>query len=40
MQFPLKQGQTYFNNSTLGPLPDYTMSRMIEDMRENAIHAA
>ena len=36
MQFPLKQGQTYFNNATLGPLPDYTMSRMIEDMRENA----
>ena len=40
MQFPLKQGQAYFNNATLGPLPDYTMSRMIEDMRENAIHAA
>ena len=40
MQFPLKQGQTYFNNATLGPLPDYTMSRMMEDMRENAIHAA
>jgi len=40
MQFPLKQGQTYFNNGTLGPMPDYTISRMMEDMRENAIHAA
>ena len=40
MQFPLKKGQTYFNNATLGPMPDYTISRMIDDMRENAIHAA
>lgn len=40
MQFPLKQGQTYFNNATIGPMPDYTISRMIDDMRENAIHAA
>ncbi|MBA7526379.1 hypothetical protein ES705_18541 [subsurface metagenome] len=40
MQFPLKQGQTYFNNATIGPLPDYTISRMIDNMRENAIHAA
>jgi len=40
LQFSLKEGQTYFNNATIGPLPDYTISRMIDDMRENAIHAA
>ncbi len=40
MQFPLKQGQAYFNNATLGPMPDYTISRMIDNLRENAIHAA
>ncbi len=40
MQFPLKPGQTYFNNATLGPMPDYTISRMIDNMRDNAIHAA
>ena len=40
MQFPLKQGQTYFNNATLGPMPDYTISRMIDNLRENSIHAA
>ena len=40
MQFPLKQGQTYFNNATLGPMPDYTISRMMENLTENSIHAA
>ncbi len=40
MQFPLKQGQSYFNNATLGPMPDYTISRMMEDITENSIHAA
>jgi len=40
MQFSLKQGQTYFNNGTIGPVPDYTIIRMIDNIRENAIHAA
>jgi isopenicillin-N epimerase len=40
MQFSLKEGQTYFNNGTMGPVPDYTLNKVIEDMRYNAIHAA
>ncbi len=39
-QFSLKKGQTYFNNGTMGPVPDYTLNRMIDDMRNNAIHGA
>lgn len=40
LQFSLKKGQTYFNNGTMGPVPDYTLNKLIEDMRYNAIHGA
>lgn len=39
-QFSLKRDQTYFNNGTMGPVPDYTINRMIDEMRYNAIHGA
>ena len=39
-QFALKENQTYFNNGTLGPTPNYTISRMIEHMTHYARHAA
>ncbi len=38
--FSLKKGQTYFNNGTLGPVPDFTLNRMIDDMRTNAVYGA
>ena len=31
-QFLLKEGQTYFNNGTMGPTPDYVIDKMIEHM--------
>ncbi|NQX78420.1 aminotransferase class V-fold PLP-dependent enzyme [Gilvibacter sp.] len=31
-QFPLKEGQTYFNNGTMGPTPGYTIDVMINHM--------
>jgi len=40
MQFPLKEGQTYFNNGTLGPLPNFTLNKVIDNLRFNAIHGA
>lgn len=40
MQFSLKEGQTYFNNGTMGPMPDYTLNRVIDNLRNNAVHAA
>jgi isopenicillin-N epimerase len=40
MQFALKDGQTYFNNGTMGPVPNFTLNKVIEDMRYNAIHGA
>lgn len=40
LQFSLKEGQTYFNNGTMGPVPNYTLNKVIEDLRYNAIHAA
>ncbi|MEN8250185.1 MAG: aminotransferase class V-fold PLP-dependent enzyme [Bacteroidota bacterium] len=40
LQFPLKEGQTYFNNGTMGPIPGYTMNKVIDDLRYNAIHGA
>ena len=40
LQFPLKEGQTYFNNGTMGPVPNYTLNRVIDNMRYNAIHGA
>ena len=39
-QFSLKSGQTYFNNGTIGVVPDYTLNRMIDNMRFNAINGA
>jgi selenocysteine lyase/cysteine desulfurase len=40
LQFPLKEGQTYFNNGTLGPMPNYTLNKVIDNLRYNAIHGA
>ena len=40
LQFPLKEGQTYFNNGTMGPIPSYTLNKVIDDLRYNAIHGA
>lgn len=31
-QFPLKEGQTYFNNGTMGPSPSYVLDKMIHHM--------
>lgn len=31
-QFPLKEGQTYFNNGTMGPTPGYVLDAMIQHM--------
>jgi selenocysteine lyase/cysteine desulfurase len=31
-QFPLKDGQTYFNNGTMGPTPGYVLDKMIHHM--------
>ena len=31
-QFLLKEGQTYFNNGTMGPTPGYVVSKMIDHM--------
>lgn len=39
-QFALKEGQTYFNNGTMGPTPNYTLSRMMDHMTHYAKHAA
>ncbi|WP_420577259.1 aminotransferase class V-fold PLP-dependent enzyme [Ekhidna sp.] len=39
-QFALKEGQTYFNNGTMGPTPNYTLSRMMNHMTHYAKHAA
>ena len=40
LQFPLKEGQTYFNNGTMGPMPNYTLNKVIDNLRYNAIHGA
>ena len=31
-QFPLKAGQTYFNNGTMGPTPGYVLDKMMHHM--------
>lgn len=31
-QFPLKAGQTYFNNGTMGPTPGYVLDKMVDHM--------
>ena len=36
----LKKGQAYFNNGTMGPVPDYTLNRVIDDLCNNAVFAA
>ena len=40
MQFPLKKGQTYFNNGTMGPFSGYVLNKMMGHMHYYAIHAA
>ena len=39
-QFPLKEGQTYFNNGTMGPTSSYAISKMIDHMLHWGKHAA
>lgn len=39
-QFSLKEGQTYFNNATMGPVPDPVIRAMIGNMEFNAVHGA
>tara|TARA_Y100000385_G_scaffold291759_1_gene372070 strand:- start:6386 stop:7657 length:1272 start_codon:yes stop_codon:yes gene_type:complete len=40
IQFPLKEGQTYFNNGTMGPMSGYTMNKVISDMLYSTVHGA
>ena len=40
LQFPLKEGQTYFNNGTMGPMPNYTLNKVIDNLRYNSVHGA
>ncbi|MGI9544644.1 MAG: aminotransferase class V-fold PLP-dependent enzyme, partial [Cyclobacteriaceae bacterium] len=40
LQFLLKEGQTYFNNGTIGPMPGYVMNKVIDHMRYYAVHGA
>lgn len=40
LQFPLKEGQTYFNNGTMGPTSGYALNKMMEHMRYYSVHAA
>ncbi|MEQ9403722.1 MAG: aminotransferase class V-fold PLP-dependent enzyme [Cyclobacteriaceae bacterium] len=39
-QFPLKEGQTYFNNGTMGPTPGYVLDKMINHMMHWGEHGA
>ncbi len=39
-QFPLKEGQTYFNNGTMGPTPGYVLDKMIHHMLYWGEHGA
>lgn len=39
-QFPLKEGQTYFNNGTMGPTSGYAISKMMDHMLHWGKHAA
>lgn len=39
-QFPLKEGQTYFNNGTMGPSSGYTINAMIQHLTHWGAHAA
>ncbi|WP_370089189.1 aminotransferase class V-fold PLP-dependent enzyme [Ekhidna sp.] len=39
-QFALKEDQTYFNNGTMGPTPNYTLQKVIDHMSHYAKHGA
>ena len=39
-QFPLKEGQPYFNNGTMGPTPGYVLDKMIHHMMHYNTEAA
>lgn len=39
-QFPLKEGQTYFNNGTMGPTPGYVLDKMVNHMMHWNVEAA
>ena len=39
-QFPLKEGQTYFNNGTMGPTPSYVLDKMMHHMLHYNVEAA
>ena len=40
MQFPLKEGQTYFNNGTMGPSPGYVLNKVMNHMHYYSVHGA
>ncbi|UWX56511.1 aminotransferase class V-fold PLP-dependent enzyme [Maribacter litopenaei] len=39
-QFPLKEGQTYFNNGTMGSTPGYVLDKMMHHMLHYNVEAA
>lgn len=39
-QFPLKEGQTYFNNGTMGPTSGYVLDKMFDHMMHWNVEAA
>lgn len=39
-QFALEEGQTYFNNGTMGPTSNYALEKMMDHMTHYAKHAA
>ena len=38
--FPMREGETYLNNGSLGPMPTPVLDRMIEEMRSSMENAA
>lgn len=40
MQFPLKEGQAYFNTGTMGAMPGYVLNQVINDLHFSAVHMA
>lgn len=39
-QFALREDQTYFNNGTMGPTPNYTLQKVLDHMTHYAKHGA
>lgn len=40
MQFPLKDGQAYFNTGTMGAMSGYVLNKVIDDLHYSAVHMA